>query len=98
MFLNDALPAVCVRLLLQLHSFRIRGKIIGNPCVRFGDDVMIVWIIVFAVLLAAVLIGLFVPYYIVFYAPHRGADAVQKTGLKEEVLLAELNKIIRNHR
>ena len=44
------------------------------------------------------LIGLFVPYYIVFYAPHRGADAVQKTGLKEEVLLAELNKIIRNHR
>ena len=66
MFLNDALPAVCVRLLLHL--------------------------------LAAVLIGLFVPYYIVFYAPHRGADAVQKTGLKEEVLLAELNKIIRNHR
>ena len=54
--------------------------------------------LVFAVLLAAVLIGLFVPYYIVFYAPHRGADAVQKTGLKEEVLLAELNKIIRNHR
>ena len=38
---------------------------------------MIVVIIVLAVLLAAALIGLFVPYYIVFFSPHRNADEIE---------------------
>ena len=38
---------------------------------------MIVLIIVLSVLLTAVLIGLIVPYYIVFYSPHRNADEIE---------------------
>ena len=39
---------------------------------------MIVVMIVLAVLCASVLIGLFIPYYIVFFSPHRKTDEIER--------------------
>ncbi len=46
---------------------------------------MIVLIIVLSVLLTAVLIGLIVPYYIVFYSPHRNADEIETEPLLDDM-------------